>query len=153
MGENVLLSITDPDVYRWRREVLPSCHAALRMTMLALNVMPWEEGTPDTFVPWDALEDLMPFLSQNPEWTFRNSGSRVLVKLENDYTTDISQECFTAPQEYVALDFTKMNGASQDVCIVNDSYNTKHHIKVSRPNVPKRITTPRCVCSVCVLGA
>ena len=51
--------IMDPDVYRWRREVLPSCHAALRMTMLALNVMPWEEGTPDTFVPWDALENLI----------------------------------------------------------------------------------------------
>ena len=134
MGENVLLSITDPDVYRWRHEVLPSCHAALSMTMLALNVMPWEEGTPDTFVPWDALEDLMPFLSQNPEWTFRNSDSKVLVngdpKLDDNYTTDISKECFTAPREYVAFDFTKMQ-ASQDVCCVNASYNTSRRMKMA----------------------
>ena len=59
--EEQLIPIIDPD--RWPCEVLPSCHAALRMTMFALNVMPWEDGTPDTFVPWDALEDLMPYLS------------------------------------------------------------------------------------------
>ena len=53
----------DPDLHRWRFHVDPSYHAALRMTMLALNVMPWGEGTPDTFVPWDVLEDLMPYLS------------------------------------------------------------------------------------------
>ena len=54
----------DPDLYRWRFQVAPSCHAALRMAMLAMNVMPWDEGTPDTFVPWDALEDLFLYLSQ-----------------------------------------------------------------------------------------
>ena len=54
----------DPDLYRWRFQVAPSCHAALRMAMLAMNVMPWDEGTPDTFVPWDALEDLILYLSQ-----------------------------------------------------------------------------------------
>ena len=117
------------------------------MTMLALNVMPWEEGTPDTFVPWDALEDLLPFLSQNPEWTFRNSGSRVLVngdpKFDEQYTTDISQECFTAPQEYVTLDFTKMNGASQDVCCVEASYDTAHRLAVRKHmRLPTRISTP-----------
>lgn len=52
------------DAVRWQRDVFPSCHLALRLYAFALNVMPWENGDTDTFVSWDALEDIMPYLSK-----------------------------------------------------------------------------------------
>ena len=40
-------------------EVDPRHHPALRVCTLALNVLPWESGDTDSFLPWDCLEDLL----------------------------------------------------------------------------------------------
>ena len=110
--------------------------------MLPRNVMPWAEGTLDAFVPSRT----------------RNSNSTTLVNgddlsLDSSYTTDISQECARLPQEYIALNFERVNGASHDVYIFDANYNTSIRLRKSFPGVSslQRIGTPGvyilCVCT------
>ena len=44
-------------------EVDPTHHPALRVSTLALNVLPWESGDTDSFVPWDCLDDLLSYFT------------------------------------------------------------------------------------------
>jgi hypothetical protein len=82
----------------------------VKVIVLCLNVLAWEKEDADHFVSYDVLEDVLPYLHAPPRWTFRDSTSHILVpgdpSNDNGYTTDVSVEAITLPQEYVALKFT-----------------------------------------------
>ena len=73
------LSCAQEDLLRWR-SIFVEHHCGIRSATVILNVLSWENQSYDTFLPWDAMEDLLPyFYSDNPR---RGHGVYVYVGTE-----------------------------------------------------------------------
>ena len=97
-----------PEEQQWRR-FDRSAQTQLSMLLFALNVNAWDSQDFDSFVPYDALEECLPCLLTNLEWTFQNAtmaaGDDVSLRSifhnrkpgepsSSPYHTDVSVECF-----------------------------------------------------------